>query len=72
MSYHRRRTLETWEEAAALAVGAMVGGAAAYLVRVWLARWPVDRKGRRDRSDREEKEGPDRDRPAGRGVVRPR
>ena len=38
MTYYRRRTLDPWEEAAALAAGALVGMGVAYLARVWLRR----------------------------------
>lgn len=41
MTYYRRRTLEGWEEAAALAAGALVGMGAAYLARIWLRRAPA-------------------------------
>lgn len=41
MTYYRRRTLEPWEEAAALAAGAAVGMGVSYLVRIWLRRSPT-------------------------------
>lgn len=41
MTYHRRRTLDPWEEATALAAGALVGMGAAYLARIWLRREPT-------------------------------
>lgn len=60
MTYYRRRTLEAWEEAAALAVGAAVGLGAAYLARIWLRRAPADR---RDRGPEDRPEESERDRP---------
>lgn len=53
MTHYRRRTLDAWEEAAALAAGALVGAGVAYLARIWLRRSPTDRR-ERDRGDRSE------------------
>lgn len=61
MTYYRRRTLEAWEEAAALAAGAVVGLGAAYLVRTWLRRAPAER---RDREPDDRPEGAEGARPA--------
>lgn len=60
MTYYRRRTLEAWEEAAALAAGALVGAGVTYLARIWLRRSPTDRRGReRDHpSEGEERRDP--------------
>lgn len=61
MTYYRRRTLDAWEEAAALAAGALVGAGVAYLARIWLRRSPTDRR-ERERGDR--REGAERRDPA--------
>lgn len=53
MTHYRRRTLDAWEEAAALAAGALAGAGVAYLARIWLRRSPTDRR-ERERDDRSE------------------
>lgn len=58
MTYYRRRTLEWWEELAAVGAGLAAGAAAAYLARQWLRRSPTG-QGRR-----EERFPPDDRRPA--------
>lgn len=42
MTYHRRRSLDWWEELEAAGVGVLVGLAGFYLVRTWLRRSPVE------------------------------
>lgn len=65
MTYYRRRTLEAWEEAAALAAGAVVGLGVTYLARTWLRRSPTGGRG----SGPEEE--PERPGPAGAAPSRP-
>jgi hypothetical protein len=43
MSYHRRRSLDWWDELTALGVGVAAGAAAVYLARLWLQRDPLPR-----------------------------
>lgn len=42
MTRYRRRTLDWWEEAAAVAAGLAMGMAAGYLTRLWLGRAPLE------------------------------
>lgn len=60
MTYYRRRTLDAWEEVAALAAGALVGAGVTYLARIWLRRSPADRRERvrGDRSEETERRDP--------------
>lgn len=48
MTHYRRRRLKTWEEAAAIAAGALVGLGVTYLGRIWLSRAPLGRDARRE------------------------
>lgn len=74
MTYYRRRTLEAWEEAAALAAGAAVGLGATYLARIWLRRSPADRRdpGTGDLPDGAERDRPPAPHPTEGGTGRPR
>lgn len=42
MTYYRRRSLEWWEELAAVGAGLVAGAAGAYLARQWLRRTPAE------------------------------
>lgn len=60
MSYFRRRSLQPWEEIAAMAAGAAAGLVTTYLFRTWLKRDPIgDEPAPRDRRS----PGPTGDRP---------
>lgn len=74
MTYYRRRTLETWEEAVAFAAGALAGVAATYVVRIWLRRSPTDGRDRGpdDRTEGTESEMSVAPRPTEGGAGRPR